>query len=113
MAWLGHNGLIWFDVHPESLSIYYMTIYIDSFPDAYDAITVAGGMGEGHIPCSALVEMARIVKPGKSHDAYLLYLPDSCIYLHCASIYLDTLTDFGLVTQYGGEALGKGRHWFM
>nr|XP_022344429.1 methyltransferase-like protein 27 isoform X1 [Crassostrea virginica] len=32
--------------------------------DTYDAVVVAGGMGEGHIPCSALYEMIRIVKPG-------------------------------------------------
>ena len=32
--------------------------------DTYDCLAVAGGMGEGHIPCAALHEMIRIVKPG-------------------------------------------------
>ncbi|XP_062568640.1 methyltransferase-like protein 27 isoform X1 [Saccostrea cucullata] len=32
--------------------------------DTYDAAAIAGGMGEGHIPCNALYEMIRIVKPG-------------------------------------------------
>merc|ERR1711976_21166 len=30
----------------------------------YDAIIIAGGMGENHIPCVALHEMIRLVKPG-------------------------------------------------
>ncbi|KAK3096195.1 hypothetical protein FSP39_024296 [Pinctada imbricata] len=30
----------------------------------YDVIAVAGGMGEGHIPCKALREMVRITKSG-------------------------------------------------
>lgn len=30
----------------------------------YDCLVVSGGMGEGHIPCSGLLEMIRIVKPG-------------------------------------------------
>ncbi|WAR24861.1 MET27-like protein [Mya arenaria] len=30
----------------------------------YDCAVVSGGMGEGHIPCSGLQEMCRIVKPG-------------------------------------------------
>ena len=33
--------------------------------DAYDAITICGGMGENQIPCSALHEMIRLVKPGR------------------------------------------------
>ncbi|XP_013392059.1 methyltransferase-like protein 27 isoform X2 [Lingula anatina] len=32
--------------------------------DTYDAIVISGGMGEGHIKCSALNEMIRIVKKG-------------------------------------------------
>jgi len=32
--------------------------------DTYDALVIAGGMGEGHIPVSALSEMLRIVKQG-------------------------------------------------
>lgn len=30
----------------------------------YDGIIIAGGMGENHIPCIALHEMIRLVKPG-------------------------------------------------
>ena len=30
----------------------------------YDGLAVAGGMGEGHIPSDAIIEMIRIVKPG-------------------------------------------------
>lgn len=30
----------------------------------YDCVVVSGGLGEGHIPCSGLLEMIRIVKPG-------------------------------------------------
>ena len=37
------------------------------FSDAYAAIAIAGGMGEGHIPCSALSEMVRVVTPGEPH----------------------------------------------
>lgn len=37
-----------------------MLLYLDT----YDAAAIAGGMGEGHIPCGALYEMIRIVKPG-------------------------------------------------
>ncbi|ESO94300.1 hypothetical protein LOTGIDRAFT_161525 [Lottia gigantea] len=32
--------------------------------DEYDCTIVCGGMGEGHIPCSGLNEMIRVVKPG-------------------------------------------------
>lgn len=32
--------------------------------DTYDCVAISGGMGESHIPCSALYELIRIVKPG-------------------------------------------------
>ena len=32
--------------------------------DTYDVVVNSGGMGEGHIPTAALVEMIRVVKPG-------------------------------------------------
>ncbi|KAK7481250.1 hypothetical protein BaRGS_00027510 [Batillaria attramentaria] len=32
--------------------------------NSYDGIVIAGGMGENQIPCSALHEMIRLVKPG-------------------------------------------------
>lgn len=43
------------------------------YPDTYDAVVVAGGMGEGHIPCNALYEMIRIVKPGNVWILYALF----------------------------------------
>lgn len=32
--------------------------------DIFDTAVISGGMGEGHIPCSALEELIRMVKPG-------------------------------------------------
>ncbi|XP_067657671.1 methyltransferase-like protein 27 isoform X1 [Haliotis asinina] len=32
--------------------------------DTYDCAVTSGGMGEGHIPCSGILELIRIVKPG-------------------------------------------------
>ncbi|KAK7009317.1 hypothetical protein BgiMline_000826 [Biomphalaria glabrata] len=32
--------------------------------DFYDVALTSGGMGEGHIPCSGLEELIRVVKPG-------------------------------------------------
>ena len=34
-------------------------------PDSYDALGIAGGMGEGHIPVESISEMIRVVIPGK------------------------------------------------
>lgn len=34
------------------------------FADTYDAVVISGGMGEGHIPCSGMEELCRIVKAG-------------------------------------------------
>ena len=39
-------------------------VHLIYFPDTYDGLAVAGGMGEGHIPCSAIEEMIRVVKSG-------------------------------------------------
>ena len=33
--------------------------------DTYDSVAISGGMGESHIPCSALHELIRITKPGE------------------------------------------------
>ena len=38
--------------------------------DEYDVIVSSGAFGEGHIPCTGLQDMVRIVKPGK--DCILL-----------------------------------------
>ena len=35
-----------------------------SVSDTYDALVMSGGMGEGHIPTAALIELIRVVKPG-------------------------------------------------
>ena len=32
--------------------------------DKYDMVVQSGAMGEGHLPCEAMCEMIRIVKPG-------------------------------------------------
>ena len=34
--------------------------------DQYDVACISGGLGEGHIPCSGLGELVRVVKPGES-----------------------------------------------
>lgn len=49
--------------------------------DSYDAIAISGGMGEGHIPCVALREMIRVVKPGGlvcivMREEYLTYVEE-------------------------------------
>ncbi|KAK6186311.1 hypothetical protein SNE40_008372 [Patella caerulea] len=49
--------------------------------DEYDCCVVSGGMGEGHIPCSGLHEMIRVVKPGGlvcivMREEYLSYVED-------------------------------------
>ncbi|XP_055955314.1 methyltransferase-like protein 27 [Patella vulgata] len=49
--------------------------------DDYDCCVVSGGMGEGHIPCSGLHEMIRVVKPGGlvcivMREEYLSYVED-------------------------------------
>lgn len=38
--------------------------HLDIEENTYDVLTVSAGFGEGHIPCSALHEMVRVVKPG-------------------------------------------------
>jgi len=48
-------------------------------PNTYDSLIICGGMGEGHIPVSAVDEMIRIVKPGGTifivmREEYLSYV---------------------------------------
>ena len=38
--------------------------------DTYDVVVNSGGMGEGHIPTVSLVEMIRVVKPGRPIDPF-------------------------------------------
>ena len=47
------------------LFVYSTGQIIVTFSDAYDSLVIAGGMGENQIPCSALHEMIRLVKPGR------------------------------------------------
>ncbi|KAK6183208.1 hypothetical protein SNE40_010733 [Patella caerulea] len=49
--------------------------------DYYDCTAVSGGMGEGHIPCTGILEMIRIVKPGgvvaiAMREEYLNYVEE-------------------------------------
>ncbi|XP_050405329.2 uncharacterized protein LOC126821067 [Patella vulgata] len=49
--------------------------------DYYDCSVVSGGMGEGHIPCTGILEMIRIVKPGgivviAMREEYLNYVEE-------------------------------------
>jgi len=49
--------------------------------DTYDGLVISGGMGEGHIPRSGLLEMIRIVKPGGlvvivMREEYLSYVKE-------------------------------------
>ncbi len=44
---------------------YSITFTRIQFLDAYDSLVIAGGMGEGHIPMTAVAEMIRVVKPGE------------------------------------------------
>ncbi|XP_055957022.1 uncharacterized protein LOC130012914 [Patella vulgata] len=49
--------------------------------DFYDCCVVSGGMGEGHIPCTGILEMIRIVKPGgivviAMREEYLNYVEE-------------------------------------
>ncbi|XP_060585644.1 methyltransferase-like protein 27 [Ruditapes philippinarum] len=38
--------------------------HLDIPENTYDVLTVSAGFGEGHLPCSSLHEMVRVVKPG-------------------------------------------------
>ena len=44
--------------------LFFCYTFFSSFTDNYDVLTVSAGFGEGHVPCSALYEMIRVVKPG-------------------------------------------------
>ena len=39
-------------------------------PDYYDALICSGAFGEGHVPCTALTEFIRLVKPGRANISY-------------------------------------------
>jgi len=55
-------------------------------PNLYDALVIAGGMGEGHIPVNAIYEMIRLVKSG---GTILIVMREE--YLSYVKEYVDTL----------------------
>ncbi|XP_060581812.1 uncharacterized protein LOC132738345 [Ruditapes philippinarum] len=55
----------------------------------YDSLVVAGGMGESHIPCTGILEMIRIVKPGG-----LILIVMRKEYLKYVGEYVDKLEPF-------------------
>lgn len=63
------------------------TLPIDA--GVYDCVVVAGGLGEGHIPCSGLLEMIRVVKPG----GFVLFVMRK-EYLKYVEEYMDRLDPF-------------------
>jgi L-asparaginase/Glu-tRNA(Gln) amidotransferase subunit D len=54
-----------------------LTLVHDLLKDDYDALVIAGGMGEGHIPVNAIDEMIRVVKPGMLYHVIFDLLPIS------------------------------------
>jgi len=71
--------------------------------DAYDALVIAGGMGEGHIPVQAVDEMIRIVKPGGMvfivmREEYLSYVKE---YVDKLEPYMIRLAEKGAWRQVG------------
>ncbi|OXA44641.1 Williams-Beuren syndrome chromosomal region 27 protein [Folsomia candida] len=70
--------------------------------DAYDALVIAGGMGEGHIPVRGLDEIVRIVKPGGTvfivmREEYLSYVTE---YVGKLEPYMENLLDRAIVENY-------------
>lgn len=48
----------------ELLNGNYLFFCKNNLTDTYDALVIAGGMGEGHIPVGAIDEFLRVVRPG-------------------------------------------------
>jgi len=66
-------------------------------PNTYDALVIAGGMGEGHIPVQAVEEMIRVVRPGGiviivMREEYLSYVQE---YVDKLEPFMDALEDKG------------------
>ncbi|GAB1607707.1 uncharacterized protein LOC115223152 [Argonauta hians] len=65
----------------------YFDLELDIPNDSYDLLVISGGMGEGHIPASAVPKMADLVKPGghvvivmrKEYLSYVLDYKDKLI----------------------------------
>ncbi|ODM99001.1 Williams-Beuren syndrome chromosomal region 27 protein [Orchesella cincta] len=75
----------------------------------YDALVIAGGMGEGHIPVKAVDEMIRIVKPGGMifvimREEYLSYVPE---YTGKLEPYMESLVDEGLWAKVQREVVAN------
>ncbi|XP_067657961.1 methyltransferase-like protein 27 isoform X1 [Haliotis asinina] len=67
--------------------------------NAYDLAIVSGAMGEGHIPCEALHEMARIVRPG------------GIISISMREEFLDSCTDYRGRLEPLMEKMEKDGEW--
>lgn len=52
------------DIYDRYICDFITDKHLDIEDNTYDVLTVSAGFGEGHIPCSALHEMVRVVKPG-------------------------------------------------
>jgi ubiquinone/menaquinone biosynthesis C-methylase UbiE len=52
------------NVYNHCICDYFGTSNTTINEDEYDVMVIAGGMGEGHIPCSGLQDMIKVVKPG-------------------------------------------------
>ncbi|KAI0235751.1 hypothetical protein LSAT2_013729 [Lamellibrachia satsuma] len=68
--------------------------------DTYDALVMSGGMGEGHIPTAALVELIRVVKPGGCvcivmREEYINYVAE---YIGRLEPFMQQLVDQGAWT---------------
>ncbi|CAL8080984.1 unnamed protein product [Orchesella dallaii] len=77
--------------------------------NSYDALVISGGMGEGHIPVTAVHEMIRIVKPGGMvfivmREEYLSYVPE---YSGRLESYMDKLAGEGLWVQVERELVAN------
>jgi len=76
-------------------------------PNSYDALVIAGGMGEGHIPVNAIDEMIRLVKSGGKivivmREEYLSYVSE---YVDKLEPYMQELEKKGYWKQLSREIL--------
>lgn len=72
--------------------------------DVYDCTIIAGGMGEGHIPCEALEEMIRIVRPGGlvcivMREEYLSYVQEYKGHLENLMTKLEDTNQWQLISR--------------
>lgn len=74
------------DIYERYICDYITDKPLDIEPDTYDALTISAGLGEGHIPCGALYEMIRVVKPGGT-----ISIVTREEHLHTVEQYIDKL----------------------